>query len=116
MARLAPGERRPAALGLFGALDDLGLTAGPALAAGLLAVVPPAALLGANAASFALSAVLLAGIGPRTRSAERIEHRSLFTDLRVGLQSLARPLGRAPAAGAARPPRSCSPASRTSAR
>jgi hypothetical protein len=50
--------------------------------------VPPAALLGANAASFALSAVLLAGIGPRTRSAERIEHRSLITDLRVGLQSL----------------------------
>ena len=50
--------------------------------------MPPAALLGANAASFALSAVLLAGIGPRTRSAERIEHRSLITDLRVGLQSL----------------------------
>ena len=88
VGRLAPGERRPAALGLFGALDDLGLTAGPALAAGLLAVVPPAALLGANAASFAISAVLLAGLGPRTRSAEQIEYHSLLTDLRVGLKAL----------------------------
>ncbi len=88
VSRLAPGERRPAALGLFGALDDLGLTAGPALAAGLLAVVPPAALLGANAASFAVSAVLLAGIGPRTRSGERVEYHSLITDLRVGLRAL----------------------------
>ena len=88
VSRLAPGDRRPAALGLFGALDDLGLTAGPALAAGLLAIVPPAALLGVNAASFALSAVLLAGLGPRTRSGERVEYHSLLTDLRVGLRAL----------------------------
>jgi MFS family permease len=88
VGRLAPGERRPAALGLFGALDDIGLTAGPAFAAAFLAVVPPAALLGANAATFALSAVLLAGVGPRGRSADRIEHRSLWTDLRVGLRAL----------------------------
>ena len=88
VGRLAPGERRPAALGLFGALDDLGLTAGPALAAGLLAIVPPSALLGANAASFAISAVLLAGLGPRARSAEHVEYRSLWTDLRVGLRAL----------------------------
>ena len=88
VSRLAPGERRPAALGLYGALDDLGLTAGPALAIGLLAVVPAPYLFGANAATFALSALLLAGIGPRTRNVERAEYRSLWTDLRVGLQSL----------------------------
>ncbi len=88
VGRLAPGDRRPAALGLFGALDDLGLTAGPALAAGLLAVVPPAALLGANAASFAFSAVLLAGVGPRAKSSEKAVYRSLWTDLRVGLRAL----------------------------
>jgi MFS family permease len=88
VTRLAPGERRPAALGLFGALDDLGLTAGPALAAGLLAVLPPAVLLGANAASFALSALLLVSVGPLARSGERVEYRSLWTDLRVGLRVL----------------------------
>jgi len=88
VSQMAPGEKRPAALGLFGAIDDLGLTAGPAFAAALLAVVPPAALLGANAATFALSAVLLAGVGPRGQSVERIEYRSLWTDLRVGLRAL----------------------------
>jgi MFS family permease len=88
VARLAPGERRPAALGLFGALDDVGLTVGPALAAGLLAFVPPSALLGVNAASFAVSAVLLAGLGRRGRSGEPAEYRSLWTDLRIGLRTL----------------------------
>jgi MFS family permease len=88
VSRMAPDERRPAALGLFGALDDLGLTAGPALAAALLAFVPPAMLLGTNAISFALSAVLLTSVGPRGRSGERVEYRSLWTDLRVGLRTL----------------------------
>jgi MFS family permease len=88
VARLAPGDKRPAAIGLFGALDDLGLTAGPALAIGLLAVVGPTVLLAANAASFAVSAVLLAGLGRRERSTERVEYRSLWTDLRVGLRAL----------------------------
>jgi MFS family permease len=88
VSRLAPGERRPAALGLFGALDDIGLTVGPALAAGLLALTGPSALLGANAATFALSALLLAGVGARAQPAEKVEHRSLITDLREGLRSL----------------------------
>ncbi len=88
VSRLAPGDRRPAALGLFGALDDLGLTAGPALAAGLLAFVPVTALLGVNAISFAVSALLLTSVGPRGRSAEKVEYRSLWTDLRVGLKML----------------------------
>ncbi len=51
-------------------------------------MVPPAALLGANAASFAVSAVLLAGVGPRAKSAEKAVYRSLWTDLRVGLRAL----------------------------
>jgi MFS family permease len=67
VSRLAPGERRPAALGLFGALDDIGLTVGPALAAGLLALTGPSLLLGANAATFALSALLLASAPARSR-------------------------------------------------
>ena len=87
VTRLAPGERRPPALGLFGALDDLGLTAGPALAAGLLAFVAPAALLGANAISFAFSALLLTSVG-RDGGNERVEIHSLWTDLRVGLRAV----------------------------
>jgi MFS family permease len=88
VTHLAPREHRPAAFGLFGALDDLGLTVGPALAAGLLATMGPQVLLGANAVSFAVSAVLLAGIGRPRRTGERVEYRSLWTDLRVGLGML----------------------------
>jgi MFS family permease len=88
VSRLAPGDRRPAALGLFGALDDIGLTVGPALAAGMLAITGPEILLAGNAMSFAVSAMLLAGVPGRGRSGERFEYRSLWTDLRVGLRSL----------------------------
>jgi MFS family permease len=88
VTHLAPGQRRPAALGLFGALDDIGLTAGPALAAGLLALVAAPALLAANAVSFAVSALLLTSVGPRERSTERREYRHLWTDLRVGLRAI----------------------------
>ena len=88
VADLAPRERRPAALGLYGALDDVGLTVGPALAVGLLVVVGPSVLLLANAVSFGLSALLLAGLAPSRRSGERVEYRSLWTDLRAGLRVL----------------------------
>ncbi len=90
VTRLARGERRPAALGLFGALDDLGLTAGPAIGVGLLALVAPAALLGANAVTFAVSAVLLTTVGPRRerRGGVRFPHTSLWTDLTLGLRSI----------------------------
>ena len=58
VTQLAPSERRPAAMGLFGALDDLGLTVGPAMAALLLAVFPTDGLLALNAVSFGLSAAI----------------------------------------------------------
>jgi MFS family permease len=95
VTRLAPDKRRPAALGLFGALDDIGLTLGPALAIGLLAVVPPAALFGVNGASFVVSAVLLAGLGRRSPRGDRPT---------------------CACCSRARPRRCCSPVSRTSAR
>jgi MFS family permease len=92
LGRLAPGDRRPAALGLFGALDDIGLTAGPALAAVLLAGLPAAALLGANALSFAVSAVLIAGIreNPACTGAadEPLRPTSIWTDVRLGMRDL----------------------------
>jgi MFS family permease len=88
VATLAPRERRPAVLGLYGALDDIGLTAGPALAAGLLTVVGPSVLLGANAISFAVSAFLLAGLAQGRPTGPRAEYRSLWTDLSVGVRAL----------------------------
>src|SRR3954447_4116761 len=91
LGRLAPGERRPAALGLFGALDDIGLTAGPALAALLLAGLPAAALIGANAVSFALSALLIVGIRENPScggEAEQVATTSIWTDVRRGMSDL----------------------------
>ena len=55
------GERRvAAATSLYGAIADLGYTIGPALAAGLLLVLEPDALVAVNGASFAVSALVLA--------------------------------------------------------
>jgi MFS family permease len=90
VSRLATGSRRPAAVGLYGALDDIGLTAGPALAAGLLAVAKPELLLGANAATFAISAMLLAGIREPGdhQPQDEIEYRTVWDDLRDGLRVL----------------------------
>jgi MFS family permease len=89
VSRLAPGERRPAAIGLYGALDDIGMTAGPALAAGLLALTEPQILLGVNAVTFAVSALLLAGIPVRGgRRPEDVQYRTVLSDLRDGLRLL----------------------------
>jgi MFS family permease len=90
LGRLAPGDRRPAALGLFGALDDLGLTAGPALAALLLAGLPAAVLLGANAVSFAISAVLIAGVREPAEPGEAtaLQATSIWHDVRHGMREL----------------------------
>jgi MFS family permease len=88
VSSLGRDEHRPAALGLFGALDDFGLTLGPALAAGLLTVTGPVALLGANAASFAVSAALLATVPGRGRRQVGVEYRSLWTDISDGLRAL----------------------------
>jgi MFS family permease len=91
--QLAPAERRPAAMGLFGALDDLGLTVGPALAAFLLAVFPTVGLLAVNSVSFALSAVLIGGItiSGAARAVPGLTERapSLFVEARAGIRDVA---------------------------
>ena len=71
LPRLMDGDgTRAAGMGLFGAIDDLGLTAGPALAAVLLAVISPTTLMGLNAVTFAISAVLIATIAARGGSVQ----------------------------------------------
>ena len=92
LPQLAPGERRPAAMGLFGALDDLGLTLGPALAALLLFVLPTDGLLALNAVSFGVSGLLIAGIRPsRAAAAEAQAERgpSVWAEARAGVRELA---------------------------
>ena len=90
VTQLAPGERRPAAMGLFGALDDLGLTVGPALAALLLAVFPTDGLLALNAVSFALSALLIGGIRVGGSAAPRlVRGPSLLAEARAGIRDVA---------------------------
>ena len=91
LSRLAPGERRPRAMGLFGALDDLGLTVGPAMAAVLLVVMPTDGLLAWNAASFGLSAVLIAGItsGDAVAEEPRRQGPSLLAEARAGIREVA---------------------------
>ena len=89
LPQLAPGDRRPAAMGLFGALDDLGLTLGPAMAAALLLVTSTDGLLALNAVSFGISGLLIAGIrvGRGTGSVER--GPSLIAEARAGIRELA---------------------------
>jgi MFS family permease len=93
LPQLAPGERRPAAMGLFGAVDDLGLTVGPAMAALLLAVMPAEGMLALNAASFAISAIVIAGIsvgGGVAAAAGRVGRQpSLFAEARAGIKDVA---------------------------
>ena len=92
LPRLSPGERRAAAMGLFGALDDLGLTLGPALAALALAVVAPSELMGINAVTFAISALLIGSlpstdIAPEARELAR-PRVSLLSEAREGIRDL----------------------------
>jgi MFS family permease len=91
LPQLAPGDRRPAVMGLFGALDDLGLTLGPALAAALLFVLPTDGLLALNAVSFAVSGFVIAGTRmPAAAAAATAEWGpSLLAEARAGIRELA---------------------------
>jgi MFS family permease len=89
LSRLSVEGDRPAALGLFGALDDIGLTAGPALAAALLAGLAPGTLLGVNAITFLLSAVLVSGIRSEAEVASDEPVPSLWAETRAGVRALA---------------------------
>jgi MFS family permease len=92
--QLVETRRRAPAMRLFGALDDLGLTAGPALAAALLAVVSPHVLLSLNAFTFGISALLIAsGARSLVRGSAGWGRRrrvhslpSLLTDARAGMR------------------------------
>lgn len=89
---VAPG-RLPAATSLYGAISDFGLAAGPAVAAVLLLLAGPDAILLINGATFAISAVVLLAIRfgeVPARAADESESarhavRALLREAREGL-------------------------------
>jgi MFS family permease len=84
-------ERSAAATSLYGAITDFGYTAGPAVAAALLAVLGPKNVLVLNGATFAVSGVVLARLsfGEAVAGSRRAGAplRSLFRETREGLRS-----------------------------
>jgi len=90
---LVERARLPAATSLYGALTDVGFVAGPAIAAALMLVGGPELVLGINAVTFAISALLLLTIrfGAVTRAADPSgERSSLGRDVRDGFSAAAR--------------------------
>lgn len=88
MPALFGRERLPQANSLYGTLTELGYTLGPALAAPLMLALEPGALLVANGATFAVSAMVLAGMPLDGRSAgafERAQPASILRDAREGV-------------------------------
>jgi MFS family permease len=94
---LVPRARLPAATSIYGAIADLGFTAGPAVAAAFIAAGGPEFMLIVNAATFAVSVVALAvitfGEAPDSEEAEGAPRRSLLYEARAGLAAVVRMSG-----------------------
>jgi MFS family permease len=84
-------RRTPAATSLYGAVDDLGYIAGPAVAAPVLLFGGPETLVLFNACTFAISALLLVPLRFGAAPAQRVElpPASLLADARDGLRATA---------------------------
>jgi MFS family permease len=82
-------ERLPAATALYGALTEIGYTVGPGLAGIVLLFSGPRPLLAANAASFAISALMLStlsfGAPARAGASEVRDRLSLLREARQGI-------------------------------
>jgi MFS family permease len=92
MPVLVSRERTASATSLYGAITDVGYTAGPAIAGAALIVMSPGTLLAANAATFALSAVVLARLpldDADRRAKPRPARATLFAEARRGLRATA---------------------------
>jgi MFS family permease len=86
VSQLSSPEQRPAAMSLYSALDDLGLTLGPALAGVFLVAFDPHILMAINAATFTLSAGLLATL-PLSAPNRRVGG-SLLASMRSGTREI----------------------------
>jgi MFS family permease len=91
---LVSREQRASATSLYSAVVTAGDTVGPAIAAGAMLVITPATLLIANGATFAVSAVVIAGLPlDRAERASDPERRSLLAEAREGLRATTRMIG-----------------------
>jgi len=88
-------ERVPAATAVFGGVDDIGFTLGPALAAGLLLVVDAETVTAFNGATFGISALVLARVPFGARPAADVTPApgrlmpSLLRETREGMRAAA---------------------------
>ena len=87
LSQVSSAEYRPAAMSLYSALDDVGLTLGPAIAGAMLLVFDPQTLMAVNACTFTISAVLLATL-PLAAPIAR-HSTSLLASLRSGAREIA---------------------------
>ena len=94
LPRLVDDERLPAATSLFGALDDLGYTIGPAVAGLILLVASAETVMVVNGATFAVSALVLTrvplGDQPSAVTDEVGRRASLVAEARSGFRIAAR--------------------------
>lgn len=98
VVRLVPGDRRPQANALLGLALNLQIIAGPAIGGALAGLSGVSIAFGVNAASFFISALLLARLGPllplppatAAGDAAQMGKRRLFADTRAGLTYSAR--------------------------
>jgi MFS family permease len=93
---LVKPERLPAATALFGAIADIGFIAGPAIAAAVLALGGPEAILLGNAVTFAISGIALTqirfGAAPHIAEDGAVQP-GLLRGAREGLHELAAMVG-----------------------
>jgi MFS family permease len=95
---LVEPSRLPAATSIYGAIADLGFIVGPALSAAALLFSGPETILWVNAATFAISAVVLSrlrfGAAPSQGETPGVgRRRSLLREARVGVVALAKMAG-----------------------
>ena len=94
LPELVDERRLPAATSLYGALTDLGRTAGPGIAALVLLLGAPESIAVANGATFLVSAAILAALPvKRTAPAERGPAAGLLREAREGIVAAARTPG-----------------------
>lgn len=89
LPELVGPEQRSAGTALYGGIFSFGMTAGPAIAAVLLFVASPAAILAVNGATFLVSAVVLMGV-PMGHGGEDADDDTLWSATRAGAHAAAR--------------------------
>jgi MFS family permease len=85
---LVSEKRLPAAMGVYGAIQEFGFTVGPILGAGAFAIIGTSGVLFANGVTFAFSAALLATLTIAKTASTSERKPSLFTSARDGARAL----------------------------